>query len=125
MRDPDNVLFLVDCYVSWDRAFDGILAEALRNCALYYRASERVTGSQEIVPVDLASLRRQLFAILRAGSPQSPLARACLKHIEDIRRDYGTIDTEPRHPDVAGGRAWPLDEAQLPDRAALEGISGK
>ncbi len=125
MRDPENVLFLVECYASCGRSFDGILAEALRNCALSYETSERVTGSQEIVPVDLSSLRRKLFVILREGSPQSSLAKACLKHIEDIRRDYGTIDTEPRHPDVANGMAWPIEETQLPNRTALEGIGGK
>ncbi|TCP66148.1 hypothetical protein [Sphingomonas sp. PP-CE-1G-424] len=125
MHDPDNVPFLVECYASWGRSFDGILAEALRNCALSYRTSERMTGSQEILPVDLASLRRQLFAIMRDGSPQSPLARDCLELIEELRRDYGAIDTEPRHPDVAKGMPWPLEEGQLPGRAALEGKGGQ
>jgi hypothetical protein len=125
LREPDNVIFLVECYASWGRAFDHILAEALRNCALAYRSSERVTGSQEIVPVDLTSLRRKLFVISHEESPRSLLAKACLKHIEDIRREYGTIDTEPRHPDVASAVAWPIEETKLPDLIGIKGISGK
>lgn len=123
LRDPGDVLFLVDCYASWDRDFDQTIAEVVRNCAVSYRTSERVIGSQEIVPVDLSSLRHRLFAILCEGAAQSPLARACLDHIEEIRRDYGTIDTEARHPDVLSKAPWPLLESQLPHLTALQGNS--
>jgi hypothetical protein len=34
-------------------------------------------------------------------------ATHCLHLIDEIRDDYGTPDSEPRHPDLSSGKQWP------------------
>ena len=43
-----------------------------------------------------------------ANNAQSALAERCLVAIDKLRDAYGRIDDEPRHPDIASGRPWPL-----------------
>jgi hypothetical protein len=57
--------------------------------------------------VPLTELRRQLFGLAVAGCPQCPEAESCLVGIEELRDEHGRVDEEPRHPDIASGRAWP------------------
>jgi len=39
---------------------------------------------------------------------RQPLKRQTLNLIDKTRDDYGTPESEPRHPDLASGKAWPI-----------------
>ena len=64
-------------------------------------------GSYNVVPVPAGELRRNLFAMMTDGSTSDAAAR-CLNQIDAIRDEYGTPEDEPRHPNVASGKPWPI-----------------
>jgi hypothetical protein len=41
------------------------------------------------------------------GGPTDAAAR-CLRHIDELRDEYGMPDSEPRHPDLASAKPWPI-----------------
>jgi hypothetical protein len=45
------------------------------------------------------------------GGP-TDVATRCLIEIDKIRDEYGTPDSEPRHPDLGSGKQWPI---MMPD----------
>jgi hypothetical protein len=65
------------------------------------------TNTFEIVPVDATELRRTLLARTSDGGADD-WAAWCLREIDEIRDDYGAPDNEPRHPDLASGKPWPI-----------------
>lgn len=64
-------------------------------------------GVYNIVPVSAASLRQKLIALTTDGSPADGAAR-CLCQIDWIRDEHGIPEAEPRHPDLASGKPWPI-----------------
>ena len=40
---------------------------------------------------------------------EATVAAPCLTAIDELRDEYGSVDSEPRHPDIETGRSWPLD----------------
>ena len=42
-----------------------------------------------------------------SGRPDDPAARS-LNAIDKLRDEYGAPETEPRRPDLASGRPWPI-----------------
>jgi hypothetical protein len=60
-----------------------------------------------IVPVPAPELRRKLFAMTTDGGPRDTAAR-WLNHIDHVRDEYGLPEGEPRHPDLAAGKPWPI-----------------
>jgi hypothetical protein len=70
-----------------------------------------------MVPVPAAELRRKLLAMTTDGGPMNAAAR-CLSQIDKIRDEHGAPESDPRHPDLASGRAWP---AMMPD-ANIAGV---
>jgi hypothetical protein len=104
----DCVLALVQEYARRGRAFDGILASAIREAALSRQPVAGWGSAFEWQPVALTELRRRLCAMLRGKEAEAALARACLIAIDNLRDEYGTAEFEPRHPDIASGQAWPI-----------------
>jgi hypothetical protein len=47
----------------------------------------------------------------------SDIAAPWLNQIDEIRDEYGLPEGEPRHPDLASGRPWPILQFD-PDTAA-------
>jgi hypothetical protein len=45
------------------------------------------------------------------------VAAACLLEIDKLRDEYGSVDSEPRHPDIETGRSWPVE---LPSMQLIE-----
>ena len=64
-------------------------------------------GAYEVHSLPAAELRRELMAMTTDGGPNDAAAR-CLRLIDRIRDDYGTPESEPRHPDLGSGIAWPM-----------------
>ncbi len=109
LADPSIILALIRGCAADKRPYDGGLSHALRRAALGQRPVEGwIAGAYEEFSVSLAELRRELFAMVLANNAQSALAERCLVAIDKLRDAYGRIDDEPRHPDIASGRPWPL-----------------
>ena len=66
------------------------------------------SGGHELYSLPTPELRRGLFdMVVNGNAAQSRLASECLTAIDEFRDDYGQVDTEPRHPDIAMGVSWP------------------
>ncbi|MBS0149689.1 MAG: hypothetical protein JSR31_02035 [Nitrospira sp.] len=74
--------------------------------------SEDLKGAYTIVPVPAIELRQKLLAMTVAGNCTAA-ATDCLYQIDEIRDEYGAPDSEPRHPDLASGKRWPV--MMMPD----------
>lgn len=72
-------------------------------------------NAYNVVPVPAAELRQALLARTTDGSPEDAAAR-CLTAIDLIRDERGAPITEPRHPDLASGKPWPI---MTPDPDAI------
>jgi hypothetical protein len=73
---------------------------AIRSIALQKEPVEGWSGAYEYPPVAIAKLRKDLFAMA--------LAEVCLSVVDQLRDEHGSVASEPRHPDIASGRPWPL-----------------
>lgn len=69
--------------------------------------SEDCAGAYNIVPVPAGSLRQKLFALTTDSSPADPAAW-CLRLIDHYRDENGIPEAEPRHPNLASGKPWPI-----------------
>lgn len=106
LTDEDIFMALFDGHVDAPHPFSGV-AHAIRNLAIGKRPSEEWTGAFEEFGLPLTGLRARLFAMLPAKDARAKLAKECLIAIEYHRDDRGRVANEPRHPDIASGRAWP------------------
>lgn len=107
LADPDVLLAVVHSMASRGEDFDHRLSSALRKLAIGQTTSARWLNAVELFSVPLTALRKQLFALL-ADPKQARLAQRCLEEIDQLRDEYGRIKDEPRHPDIATGRPWPI-----------------
>jgi hypothetical protein len=84
--------------VGW-RTIEGVVTERV--------PSENWKGAYDVVPVPAVELRKGLLVMTTSGGADDPAAR-CLNLIDKIRDRYGAPESEPRHPDLASGRPWPI-----------------
>jgi hypothetical protein len=68
---------------------------------------ENWKSAYNVVPISTARLRRTLLAMTTDGGLADPAAR-CLNEIDRVRDEYGMPEGEPRHPDLASGKPWPI-----------------
>jgi hypothetical protein len=108
LADPEVVLSLVRGFAAARRSYGGGLADAVREIAVGRRPVADWPNAFEYFTVPLTRLRRQLFGLAVARGPQSSVAESCLIAIDELRDEHGRVDEEPRHPDIASGRAWPI-----------------
>jgi hypothetical protein len=73
-------------------------------------------GAYNVVPVPAGRLRQKLLFLTTDGSPADAAAR-WLRQIDRIRDEHGLPEAEPRHPDLASGKPWPII-MQDPDATA-------
>lgn len=69
--------------------------------------SEDWQGAFHVVPAPAVDLRKALLALTSDGGPDDRAAR-CLNDIDKLRDRYGAPETEPRHPDIASEKPWPI-----------------
>ena len=68
-----------------------------------------VSEMQQLYSLPAPELRRELFKMIMNGTEaEARLATEVLTAIDEIRDDYGHVDTEPRHPDITTGIPWPM-----------------
>jgi len=107
--DADGLLLLIKIEIEHKRSF--ISWHTIEKVVTEHVPAENWKGAYEVVPVPVVELRRQLLAMTTDGGSTDVAAR-CLNQIDNIRDDYGAPDSEPRHPDLASGKPWPI---MLPD----------
>ena len=113
LTDEEVFMALFDGHVDAPHPIHG-LASAKRNLAIGRKPSDERAGAFEEFGLPLTGLRARLFAMLPANDGRARLAHQCLIAIEEHRDDRGRVSNEPRHPDIATGRAWPPEADELP-----------
>lgn len=103
--DADGLLLLIQSEIEQKRAFASWLT--IQNVVTERVPAENWKGVYNVLAVSAVELRRKLLAMTTDGGPTDAAAR-CLNQIDNIRDDYGTPESEPRHPDLASGKAWPI-----------------
>ncbi|BBB11206.1 NACHT domain-containing protein [Sphingopyxis sp. FD7] len=103
--DGEGLLLLVDLENKQQRPmFDWHTIEAV---VTKHVPVENWSNAYNVVPVAAAELRQALLARTADGGPQDAAAR-CLTAIDAIRDERGVPVSEPRHPDIASGKPWPI-----------------
>ncbi|MER9879586.1 hypothetical protein [Mesorhizobium sp. M0118] len=74
--------------------------------------SESWEGAYNVVPIPAIELRRSLLSMTIDGGASDVAARL-LRQIDLVRDEYGVPEAEPRHPDLASGKPWPILTADL------------
>ena len=106
-EDPgsDGVLMLIGFEKKSRRSYLGRLS--VENVVCERVPAEDWEDAYNIVPVAATELRRKLLAMADDGGRDDPAAR-CIKLIDKLRDKYGAPESEPRHPDITSGKAWPI-----------------
>ncbi len=64
-------------------------------------------NAYSLVPVPSAEFRKSIFSLTTDGGARD-VAAHWLNYIDELRDNYGLPETEPRHPDLASGKQWPI-----------------
>jgi hypothetical protein len=102
---PEGLIMLVDYEIKTGRSFTSW--KAIESVVTSHVPSEDWKGAYNIVPVPAIELRQKLLGLTTSGGADDPAAR-CLNLIDKLRDQYGAPETEPRHPDLASGKPWPI-----------------
>lgn len=113
--DENGMLKLIDFEMKTGRSF--MTWQSIQSAVTERVPAENWEGAYDVVPVPAIELRRKLLAMTRGGGKDDPAAR-CLNQIDKLRDEYGAPESEPRHPDLASGRSWPI---LTPDPDAEDG----
>lgn len=103
--DEDGLLLLVRFEKELKRSFVGW--KTVEQVVTEHVPAEDWEGAYSIVPVPAGALRQKLFALTTDGSPTDAAAR-WLRQIDGYRDEHGMPEAEPRHPDLASGKPWPV-----------------
>jgi len=111
----DGILMLIDFEMKTGRSF--LTRQSIQSAVTEQVPAENWEGAFNVVPVPAVELRRKLLAMTGSGGKDDPATR-CLNLIDKLRDEYGAPESEPRHPDVASERPWPV---LTPDPDAEDG----
>jgi len=105
--DSDGLLLLVDLenrlrqpLINW-RTIQGAVTEHVPSEHEHWR------GAFDVFPVAATELRQKLLAMTTDGGLNDAAARV-LREIDRIRDENPAPNDEPRHPDLASGKPWPI-----------------
>jgi hypothetical protein len=103
--DEDGLLLLVRIEKELKRAV--VTQRAIEQVVTEHVPASDWAGAYNVMPVPAGSLRQKLLALTTDGGPADIAAR-WLRQIDWIRDEHGMPETEPRHPDLASGKPWPI-----------------
>jgi hypothetical protein len=103
--DEDGLVLLVKLENELQISFAG--SRAIQGVVTKDVPIENRKDVYNVVPIPAVELRRKLLAMTSDGGATDAAAR-CLIEIDEIRDEYGLPEGEPRHPDLASGRPWPM-----------------
>jgi len=112
--DADGLVLLIKIEMEHKPSF--ISGRTIEKVVTEHVPSENWKGAYNVIPVPAVELRQKLLAMTTDCGPTDVAAR-CLNQIDKIRDDYGRPDSEPRHPDLASGKHWPI---MMPDLSKSE-----
>lgn len=113
--DPDKLLLLVELENRLQRSL--ISCRTIEGAITEHVPSEQWRGAFEVLPVAATELRRKLLAMTTDGGRHDAAARV-LREIDRVRDENGAPEDEPRHPNLAYGKLWPI---LVPDPDAENG----
>lgn len=107
LSDEDGLLALVNGYRDTGRSFDWQMEKMVNNIAL----DKMPVGlyAFQYCSKDVSSLRKKLLSMVNKGEAAANIAASCLAKIDELRDEYGRVDTETRHPDIESGFPWPIE----------------
>ncbi|WP_027160797.1 hypothetical protein [Mesorhizobium sp. WSM1293] len=100
-----GLLLLARLEIDHKRSFLG--RRTIEKAITEHVPSESWEGAYSVVPIPAVELRRSLLSMTTDGGT-SDVAAQLLRQIDMVRDEYGLPEAEPRHPDLASGRPWPL-----------------
>lgn len=103
--DEDGLLLLVGIEKELKRAV--VTQRAIERLVTEHVPVNDWEGAYNVMPVPADSLRQKLLALTTDGGPADVAART-LRQIDWIRDERGMPESEPRHPDLASGKPWPI-----------------
>jgi hypothetical protein len=103
--DEEGLLLLVKFEKDLNRSLIGL--RTIEGVVTEHVPSEEWKGAYNVVPVPANSLRAKLFDMTTDGG-SADIAALRLHQIDEIRDEHGIPETEPRHPDLASGKPWPI-----------------
>lgn len=111
-EDPgsEGVLMLIDFEMKTGCSF--MTWQSIQRAITEHVPAENWEGAYNVVPVPAVELRRKLLEMTGSGGKGDPAARY-LNLIDRLRDEYGVPESEPRHPDLASGRSWPILTPEL------------
>lgn len=83
-----------------------VLVDRLEHAAVSRLPIDGMSNTFELKGTPLPRLRQLAFRQLLTN-PEHPALRSCLQAIDHLRDEYGKPNTEPYHPDIDSGYAWP------------------
>ncbi|NEV01356.1 NACHT domain-containing protein [Bradyrhizobium uaiense] len=103
--DEDGLLLLV----SFEQKLMGsfVTWQAIERLVTEHVPASDWAGAYNVVAVPAGRLRQMLLALTTDGGPTDAAAR-WLRQIDQIRDENGIPEAEPRHPDLASGKPWPV-----------------
>ena len=103
--DPDGLIQLVQLENQRGQRF--ITLRTIQRAVTEHIPSDPERGAFEMLPVAATELRRKLLALTTDGGQADAAARV-LREIDRLRDEFGAPEDEPRHPDLASGKPWPI-----------------
>jgi hypothetical protein len=103
--DPDSLILLVELENRLQRPL--ISWRTIQRLVTEHVPSEHWRGAYDVHPVAATELRKKLLAMTTDGGPRDSAARV-LREIDRVRDEDGGPEDEPRHPDLASAKPWPI-----------------
>ncbi len=107
--DAETLLLLVELENRLERGF--LSSRSVESVVVEHVPSAEWQNAFEAVPVPAIELRQTLLEMTTDGGPSDAAARI-LRIIDKNRDQNGAPEEEPRHPDLASGKPWPILETE-------------
>ena len=111
--DADGLVLLIQLEIKHNRAFASRIT--IQRTVTEQVPSETWKGSYHVVSISCIHLRQKLLAMTTDGGATDTAARYLIE-IDMIRDTSGVPVSEPRHPDIASGKPWPITASRSETR---------
>ena len=103
--DEEGLMLLMQLHIEHKHALTAW--PAIERVLTHREPVEDSSESYHVLPVAASEVRRKLLARTRDGGPDD-IAAQYLNEIDEFRDQFGTNESEPRHPDLGSRKAWPI-----------------